>query len=515
MKRTEIIETKNGKIRGYIDEEKINIFKGVPYASPPIGELRFKYAVPPNSWTDVLDTIEFGPNAPQPPTMESTRFLFGEPREHSEADCLTLNIWTPSTDNKKRPVMFWIHGGNFLYGSAAQVSYDGAALAKNGNLVIVSIQYRMGPLGYLYSPDNLDEIHPNVGQFDQIAALKWVKNNISNFGGDPNNVTIFGESAGAYAVISLLAMPDAKGLFKRAIAESTPGYYNSDRKKGTAIFFKELGIKPGNISALQEVPLEKIINAEIKIIQWSAITKTGNPLIPAIDGKTLPKDPLEAIRDGLASEIPLIIGTNRSETKLWRAMFPTEDLDEKGLFNGMDSILGPLGQDENKIKNIINIYKRSREESPLSMGSGLQEIMDAFNTDIQFRIFTINLCEAQSKHQSKTFAYMFTFRSPLKSPIMKDELGACHGLEIAFAWGNLHQPEVDIFCGKGEEADKLSKQMMNCWIAFAKTGDPNHKGIPNWTSYDPEKRSTMILGKEVQLVEDPFGKERKVWKNII
>ena len=514
MNRTEVIQTKNGKIQGYINEG-IHIFKRIPYASPPIGELRFKHAVPPKSWGTVLNTMEFGPNSPQPPTAENSRFLFGDVREYSEAECLTLNIWTPATDNKKRHVLFWIHGGNFIYGSAAQVPYDGLALAMRGDVVIVTIQYRMGPLGYLYSPENLDEIHPNVGQFDQIAALKWVKSNITNFGGDPSNITIFGESAGAYAVISLLAMPAAKGLFQRAIAESTPSYYGADRKTGTEMFFNELGIKPDNISELQEVPLEKIMEVQMKILMWAAGTRSFNPLVPAVDGKNLPKDPLESINGGYASEIPLMIGTNRDEAKLWRAMFPTPIVDEIMLFNVITSIFGPLGQNEEKIREYIQIYKKSRENSPLSTGSNSQDIMDAFNTDYQFRIFTINLCEGQSKHQSNTFTYMFTFASPMKSPLMTDALGSCHGLEIPFAWGNLHQPEVNIFTGEGTDVEKLSEQMMDSWIAFAKTGDPNHKGIPNWSSYDLEKRPTMILGKEVILVEDPFGEERKIWKEVM
>ena len=218
MEKTKVIETKYGRIQGYI-EKGIKIFKGIPYASPPIGDLRFKPPIPPKGWSEVQETIEFSPICPQPSNEKEDSGKTSKKKqinEQNEAKCLTLNIWTPELDNEKRPVMFWIHGGGFEGGSSAEESYSGLALSLRGNVVIVTINYRLGPLGYFYISGKT----ANVGQLDQIAALRWVHDNIQFFGGDPNNVTIFGESAGGTAVVTLLAMPDAKGLFHRAISQS-------------------------------------------------------------------------------------------------------------------------------------------------------------------------------------------------------------------------------------------------------------------------------------------------------
>jgi para-nitrobenzyl esterase len=235
MIKTEVVGTTLGKVQGYI-EEGIKIFKGIPYAAPPIRDLRFSPPIPREPWNDIFMAKDFGPIAPQPLYFFTYDTQLCETRKsvatskpnlrQSEAECLNLNIWTPGIDNKKRPVMFWIHGGGFMFDSSADEKIDGLLLARKGDVVVVSINYRLGPLGFLYIPG----ITANVGMLDQIAALKWVNDNISTFGGDPNNVTIFGESAGATAVVTLLAMPAAKGLFHRAIAQSYCVYYVSNQE---------------------------------------------------------------------------------------------------------------------------------------------------------------------------------------------------------------------------------------------------------------------------------------------
>ncbi|MFX1409239.1 MAG: carboxylesterase/lipase family protein, partial [Promethearchaeota archaeon] len=313
MEKTKIINTKYGKIQGYI-EKGIEIFKGIPYTSPPIDDLRFMPPNPPEVWNDVLIATDFGPNVPQPNNF--AQFLFGPSREESELNCLTLNIWTPGTDKKRRPVMFWIHGGNFRYGSSAQVTYNGLPLAKRGNMVLVTINYRLGPLGYLYIPDKT----ANVGMLDQVAALKWVHDNIELFGGDPNNITIFGESAGAASVITLLAMPAAKGLFHRAIAQSTPFYYDSHQEEGSKEFISKLHVDPGDIKSLQKIDIKKMNRVHSKMILEALKTRQTTPFTPVVDGKILPEDPLKAINKGYASDIPLLIGTNQDEMKFYHAL---------------------------------------------------------------------------------------------------------------------------------------------------------------------------------------------------
>ncbi|MFX0011838.1 MAG: carboxylesterase family protein, partial [Candidatus Hermodarchaeota archaeon] len=291
MEKTQIINTKYGNIQGYI-EKSIKVFKGIPYAAPPVGEYRFKPPKPPKRIDGVFEAIEFSQICPQVPVLPSAQWIFGTQLEESEAESLTLNIWTPETDDKYRPVMFWIHGGNFNNGSSAQLTYDGLPLSLRGDVVVVSINYRLGPLGYLYIPG----ITANVGQLDQIAALEWIRDNIKAFGGDPHNVTIFGESAGAAAVITLLAMPAVKNLFHRAIAQSTPSYYSVLHKEGSNDICSTLKIKPGDIEELQKVSVENIKNAHRNYITKTFLQGRSNPFSPVVDGKTLPEEPLKAIR---------------------------------------------------------------------------------------------------------------------------------------------------------------------------------------------------------------------------
>ncbi len=502
MKKTEIINTKYGKIQGYI-EKGIEIFKGIPYAAPPINDLRFMPPNSPEAWGDVLIATEFGPNVPQPDNDAS--FLFGPPREENEANCLTLNIWTPGTDKERRPVMFWIHGGNFRYGSSAQVTYNGLPLAKRGNIVLVTINYRLGPLGYLYIPGKT----ANVGMLDQVAALKWVHDNIEAFGGDPDNVTIFGESAGAASVITLLAMPAAKGLFHRAIAQSTPLYYASHQKSGSKKFISKLRVEPEDLESLQKLDIKKINRIHRKMVLEALATLETTPFTPVVDGKILPEDPLKALNNGYAGDIPLLIGTNQDEMKFYHALLPNlPDLDSKGLFNRTNRIIKDLGHNEDKINRLIENYNEAREGK---LPTDPQEILDAILTDVVFRIITIRIAEAQRQHQPNTYTYMFTWPSPM----MRGKLGVPHAIDVPFVFGSLDIPGTEVYCGKGKDAEILSEKVMDSWIAFARTGNPNNENITEWPSYDVSKRATMLLGKETKVVYAPFDKERAAWDDII
>jgi len=498
MEKTKIIETNYGKIQGYI-EQGIKIFKGIPYASPPVGDLRFKPPIPPKQWSDLRNTTEFSSICPQPPSEKES--AFGTPFERDEAKCLTLNIWTPDLDNEKRPVMFWIHGGGFEGGSSAAENYDGLAISLRGDVVIVSINYRLGALGYLYIPGK----SANVGQLDQIAALQWVHDNIHLFGGDPNNVTIFGESAGGTAVITLFAMPDAKGLFHRGIAQSAFCFNTTSPKEASDTISSMSKVNPGDLDSLQKVPIDEIIKTQISIMAENKSKGRDNPFSPVVDGKTLLEKPLTAIENGIAKDIPLLIGTNRDEMK-----FMEEKLDPYLSEITSETLLKRITdylKNEQLAKELINTYKKEREgilpNEPL-------DILGAFQTDYYFRILSIRVAEAQRRHQKNTYMYLFTWPSPW----MDGKLGACHALEIAFAFGTLDKPGTDIFCGKGKDAEGLSKRMMDVWIAFARSGDPNHKNIPEWPPYDSVNRSTMILDKEFKIVNDPFGKEREAWEQF-
>ena len=499
MEEKDIVESTSGKVQGYSNRGVIK-FKGIPYAVPPIGNLRFKLPIPIEPWEGIHNATKYGPVAPQP--ASALENMFSDPLPNSEADCLTLNIWTESLKNEAKPGMFFIHGGAFLTGSGRAL--DGSRLVLRGDVVVVSINYRLGPLGFLYMPD-LPDTSPNVGLLDMVTALKWVKENISRFGGDPENITIFGESAGGSAVACLLAMPLAKSLFHRAILQSqASNKYSYDPKMSTRYYenlIEKLEIKKGDIEALRTLPAEDIVNASERF----ETIKVGIPRAgPTIDEETLPINPLEAVKNGYTKDIDLFIGSNLDEYKLWSMWAPDgEELNSERLLKRINSLMRFLRQDESKSKGMIEIYKQ-RNKNPI-------DISDAIFTDYMFHIPSIRLAEEQSKHQANTYMYLFSWKTPANG----GKYGAMHALELSFVFNILLDRDIGIFPRKTEETQELSEKMMDTWTSFARTGNPNNKNIPNFPPYDIEKRSTIIFDKEVTIAEDPYRNERIVWKDIL
>ena len=499
MKKTKIIELDTGKLQGYIDRG-IEIYKGIPYAEPPVGNFRFNIPEPKNSWSSVLEATRFGPDAPQAPSP----FTPQPAPQQSEEDCLTLNIWTPKADDKKRPVMFWIHGGSYKTGGANR--YDGIPLATRGDIVVVIINYRLGPFGFLYLP-NVPGISANVGLLDQIAALKWVKKNIVRFGGDPNNITVFGESAGAGSICSLIGMPAAKGLFNRIIPQSGStnplGYLKGRAIATTQKLFSLLKVEKDDIDSFRKLSTEDIIKAQIRMD--AQVLKAGNAFAmgysPIIDGSTMPKHPLKVVLDGETKNIELLHGTNKDEMRLWELWYPGVK-DSEDLFKKVNLLLKIAGQSEDKTKEVINIYSETRKNPT--------EIFSAIFTDTYFRVPSIRFAEMQAKIQSDTYMYMFTYPSPVR----KGSLGSIHAIEIPFVFGTLDMPRNALFPESNEETETLSKKMMDAWISFSHTGNPNHNDIPEWPQYKKE-RATMMFGKDVKVINDPYGKERALWDDII
>lgn len=498
-----VVNTTNGKVRGYKMFNDILSFKGIPFAEPPIGKLRFEPSVPRKNWNNILDTKKFGPIAPQP-------FMPGsniEPPEQSEAECLTLNIWTPALDSKKRTVMFWIHGGSFEMGSGR---FNGEILAKRGNIVIVSINYRLGVLGFLYVPGKT----ANVGLLDQVLAIKWVKNNITNFGGDEQNICVFGESAGGESISALMTMPSAKGLFKRAIIQSNVcDPYNLKPFQGelySKIIFKHAGVKYDDLESLRGVPVEKLIRA------YSKAQRGLTPLPlkidyypPYVEGDILPQNPFEAIKSGYTKDIEVLAGTNENEYKLWNLLDPQSDMiTEKEVVQNFKKFLKYLGQDDARLKEFIDVYKdfRYNEFSTIE-----RDMMDDFYTDVMFRIPVMRFLEVQSKIQPNVYLYLFRWKSPWLNGI----LGAYHALDIAFVWGTLSETDGLFITKKTKETTMLSDQMMDCWINFAKLGNPNHQGVPKWPKYNLKTRPTMIFDKKIEVVNDPLSKTRIIWDGVI
>lgn len=502
MGKTEIIETNTGRLQGYVDEG-IHIFKGIPFAEPPIGDLRFKPPVKRRPWEGILDATEYGPFSIQNHggIIDFFHRIFGQEILESE-DCLTLNIWTPAIDRKKRPVMIWLHGGSFIGGGSATVAYDGKPLTTRGDIVVVSINYRLGAFGFLYIPG----ITANAGLLDQIAALEWIQKNIGIFGGDPDNVTIFGQSAGACSGITLIGMPTAKGLFNKVIAQSSPIFLPNPTTKSTNALMEKLGLKARDIETLRELKTEDIIEAQREIIKENVgLDYEIMKFRPSIDkvGGTLPIHPLEALKKGEGKNIDILIGCNEEEQKTIMMSPSLKNVNAERAESLIAGSLRPLNL-AHESKVLIQKYKNARKDLlPIDP----VDILIAIGSDLIFRIPDINIAEAQSKHNSNVFFYIFTWPSPLVK-------GACHIVEIPFVFGTVGIPGMKYIVGKGSEVNILSEKIMDCWIAFARSGNPNHGKIPKWPVYDTENRATMMIGKEFKVVNAPYEKEREIWDDL-
>ncbi len=504
-----VVETPTGRLRG-IEQDGIRIFRGIPYAAPPVGPLRFAAPRPPEPWSGVRDATEFGPSAPQAPMRLPLPGMDIGPQDE---DCLYLNVYTPGTSGS-RPVMVWIHGGGFVIGSGSQPIYDGTALARRGDVVVVTLNYRLGPLGFL----DLTEVCPelpgavaNAGLRDQIAALEWVRDHIAAFGGDPGRVTVFGESAGGMSVATLLAMPAARGLFHRAIPQSGAGHNVHTRESARRVaehFLGKLGLSAREAAtALREMPPDKLVDGQQQTL-LDLGTRVGLlPFQPVVDGDSLPERPLEAVAAGAAEGVDLLTGTNRDEWKLFAFLDPgLASLDEDGL---VARVAAQVGGSE-RAREIVRTYREAREGH---RPADPRELFFAIESDRVFRIPAIRLAEAASRRHPGTWMYLFTW----ESPAMGGALGSCHALEVPFVFGAVGAPGADLFVGTGPEAEALEARMMDAWVAFARSGDPSHPGLPGgrWPRYDEARRATLMLGPECAVELDPGERERRAFEGIL
>jgi para-nitrobenzyl esterase len=499
-----VVETRSGRVEG-VEHGGVHAFRGIPYARPPVGPRRFAAPEPEEPWRGVRAAQDFGPSAPQAALALPLPGMEVGPMDE---DCLYLNVYTPAADAGRRPVLVWIHGGGFVIGSGSQPIYDGSHLARRGDAVVVTINYRLGPLGFLY----LEELCPdlegavgNAGMRDQVAALEWVRDNIAAFGGDPSQVTIFGESAGGMSVGTLLGMPSARGLFTRAIPQSGAAHNVHTRETATLVaerLVAELGVERSRAEeALREVSPDKLLDVHQQTVLELGRTTGLLPLQPLVDGSSLPEPPLDAVRAGSAADVALLTGTTRDEWKLFGFMDPgVASLDEAGLAKRLSSQIP-----EAEVEALVAAYRRP-ERSPA-------DLHFAIETDRVFRIPAIRLAESQAVHCADTWMYRFDW----ESPSMGGALGSCHALELPFVFGVLHEQGAELFAGSGPEADALSENMMDAWLAFARNGDPSHAGLPGgrWDRYEAGERSTMILGRSCAEELDPASAERAVWEEIL
>src|SRR5438132_925558 len=420
-----IVETTTGSVQGRV-KDGICDFRGIPYAAPPVGELRFRPPQPVEPWTGVRDATRFGPMAPQ--NMGAMEQMFGAPPQPMDEDCLTLNVWTPACDDGKRPVMVWIHGGAFLFGTGATPWYDGRSFARD-DVVLVTINYRLGAFGFLHVDGQ-----GNNGILDQVAALEWVRDNIAAFGGDPGNVTAFGESAGAMSVGTLLGLPAAKGLFVKAIPQSGAAHHGKPADQADDVareFLAEVGVEPGAdaLERLRAVPVENLLAAQANVVMRRL--PGGLPFTPVVDGVVLPEAPIDAIGKGQAAGVTVLIGTTREEWKLFALLDPSvARLDDAGLARRVANLIA----DPDRASAVVESYRSRRP------GAGIPDLAVDLGTDEVFRMPAVRLAERQSGLGNDVYMYRFDFATPAWG----GQLGACHALEIPFVFACLGAPAVEM-----------------------------------------------------------------------
>ncbi len=494
------VQTSYGRIEG-AQLDGVQAFKGVPFAKAPVGELRWMAPEKAEPWTDVRAATAYGPASLQAQSPISTMMGMTFAEGTSE-DCLFLNVWTPAADGGKRPVMVFIHGGAFVIGAGSQSMYNGEHLARRGDVVVVTINYRLGALGFLRlatATNGSAGATGNEAILDQVAALEWVRDEIAAFGGDPGNVTAFGESAGSISIAALLASPRATGLFGRAILQS--GSANlitsaplADQVGGMVVGDLAVGTEA---PALRAVPAERVMEAQDR-----ATPRTGGvSYAPVADGEVVATDPFAAIARGSARGVDILIGSNLDEMNLFRFMDQSIDtLDGAGLLARVTAAFG------DKAREVVAAYKdavAARGGEPTAPRTWL-----ALQTDQVFRAPAMKLAALQAAHTPSVYAYRFDHASDAFGGI----LGAAHALELPFVFGTLSDPGFGAMMGGASEiTSSLSDRMQDAWLAFARTGNPATESLPAWPRYEAGTRATMLFAAEPSVAEAPEEATRAVW----
>jgi para-nitrobenzyl esterase len=495
-----VADTAYGKVRG-TDINGIKVFKGIPYGASTAGRNRFMPPAPPEAWTGVRDALAYGHSAPQTepgarravsPTAVAAA---GLPIEGE--DCLVLNVWTPAVgDNRKRPVMFWCHGGGFATGSGSSPVTDGANLARRGDVVVVSINHRLNVLGFtsLESAGGSEfAASGDVGMLDIVRALEWVRDHIARFGGDPNTVMIFGQSGGGRKVATLLAMPSAKGLFHRAAIESGATLRLVDPEAGAKVareLLVELSVKDAR--TLQAVPIDRLMGAYFAVVRRMNVDQMTQGFSPLMDGRIIPQHPFHPTASPVSARVPLMLGSTRTEltSSADEADFA---LTEAQMRQKIGALIG------GRAEHAIETYRAANP------GASPSDLYFLIASDYRYSGPVMKIAERRAALAGGP-VYLYYFR--WETPVNGGRLKSPHTIEIPFAFDNIEHAMG--LTGGGADARALADKLSETWIAFARTGNPNTGKLPKWPAFNATERPTMVINTSSRVENDPIRAQRVV-----
>ena len=485
------VQTSYGRLRGSI-EDGVHVFRGIPFAKPPVAERRWRAPEKPDPWVGVLEATQFGPCAIQSTIAGDIGELIGIATHETSEDCLYLNVWTPAPGRERRPVMVWIHGGGNTVGAGSQPRVNGQHLALAGDVVVVTLNYRLGALGFLHAPEL--GASGNEALLDQAMGLNWVVEEIEAFGGDPSNITVFGQSAGGFDIAQLMAMPAAANTFTKAVPMSgsltrqTPAEVAYEKAATFADAF-------GGLKTLRDVDAADLLAKQGAMGSWG----------PVEDGTVLPEAAETTLTAGRFTRgMPLMIGHTRDESTLFTYFNPkNRELDRNALLERLRATFG----DHTELA--LQTYENDRAAAGLDVSPFA--ILAATSTDQMFRIPAVRTAEAHLNHTADVWFYRFDYESPAHD----GHLGSCHSLDIPFVWGTYGLEDMQRFCGTGAAVSELSSVLMRAYLAFAHHGDPNHAGLPQWDRYTTADRSTMLFDTETQSVNRPLDAIRQLYSEVL
>ncbi len=500
-----IVDTSNGPVRGRAEDGDIYVFKGLRYGAPPVGNLRFKPPVRPKPWAEPADAFEYGNRAVQqaaPAKNPVNTPGMGE-------DCLFLNVWTPGLDDKKRPVMVWLHGGGYSSGSGGDPFCEGKNLARKGDVVVVTVNHRLNVFGFLQLGDAWGPDYASSGQagmLDIVLGLEWVRNNIARFGGNPGNVTIFGESGGGRKVAMLMAMPPAAEFFHKAIIQSGSGLDAPSKDEAVVLgraLLKQLGIAEGDTEALAGADTRAVFEAQQAAAQDSSSPDLSSPgqltvpargFVPCLDGIALPRKPFIPDAPTMSADIPLLIGSNKDEMSIFRTSDPK------------------FGQytDEEFMQHVRKVLPDRAEALIPALRSAFpdyspSDLVVAVESMKGYWAATVMQAERKAAQgAAPVYVYLLAWETRADN----GRLRAHHALDVPLVFKNVEMMRGMV--GPGPEPQRMAEIMSSAWVAFARTGNPNTEGLPNWPAYEPGHRSTMVFDIESRVQTKPYEEIRRI-----